>query len=220
MIKKKCSKCNVEKDHSCFFSDSKAKDGLYSSCKPCKNNSGDRIQRLEYQKEYKDKNKDKIKQFYENNKGAKLDYEKKYYEQNKDNVLLSCKKYREENKDKINLAYKNRYNNDILFKIRVLLRARLYHAIKDNQKTGSAVSDLGCSVEEFKIYLESKFESWMTWENHGKYIKDIKTWQIDHIKALANFDLSKKEELLNACHYTNLQPKLSEDNLKKSDKYE
>ena len=213
MIKKKCSKCNIEKDHNCFFSDSKAKDGLYSSCKQCKNNSSDKMKRLVYQKEYKDKNKDKIKQFYENNKEAKLDYEKKYYEQNKDKVLLTCKRYREENKDKISLTYKNKYNNNLLFKIGVLLRARLYHAIKDDQKSGSAISDLGCSIDVFKSYFESKFQEGMTWENHGE-------WHIDHIRPLSSFDLTNEEEFKTACNYSNLQPLWAEDNLKKSDKYE
>ena len=60
----------------------------------------------------------------------------------------------------------------------------------------------------------------MTWDNHGPYDKNRKTWHIDHVLPLASFDLTKKEELLKACHYMNLQPKLAIDNIKKGSKHE
>ena len=40
----------------------------------------------------------------------------------------------------------------------------------------------------------------MTWKNHGTI------WEIDHIKACSNFDLTKLEEQKQCFHYTNLQP--------------
>jgi hypothetical protein len=40
----------------------------------------------------------------------------------------------------------------------------------------------------------------MNWGNHGV------TWEIDHIKACSNFDLTKLEEQKQCFHYTNLQP--------------
>lgn len=41
---------------------------------------------------------------------------------------------------------------------------------------------------------------------------------IDHIKPLASFDLTDRSQFLEACHYTNLQPLWSEDNIEKSNK--
>jgi len=93
------------------------------------------------------------------------------------------------------------------------LRVRLRHAIKAKSKMGSAVSDLGCSIEDFMAYMEAKFKDGMTWENHGLY-----GWHIDHITPLISFDLTDREQFLQACHYTNLQPLWAKDNLSKSNK--
>jgi hypothetical protein len=91
------------------------------------------------------------------------------------------------------------------------LRSRLYQAIRWESKAGSAVSDLGCSIPELKQYLESKFQPGMTWDNYGQ-------WHIDHINPLAKFDLTDREQFLQACHFTNLQPLWAVDNLAKRDK--
>jgi len=40
-------------------------------------------------------------------------------------------------------------------------------------------------------------------------------WHIDHKKALANFDLTDREQFLQAMHYTNLQPLWAKDNISK-----
>ena len=53
----------------------------------------------------------------------------------------------------------------------------------------------------------------MTWDNYGYY-----GWHIDHITPLASFDLTNRQQLLEACHYTNLQPMWAKDNMTKSDK--
>lgn len=90
------------------------------------------------------------------------------------------------------------------------LRSRLNKAIQGDYKSGSAVFDLGCSIDEFKVYMESKFQAGMSWGNWGR-----KTWHIDHIKPVSSFDLSNREELLKACHYTNLQPLWAKDNMAK-----
>ena len=64
---------------------------------------------------------------------------------------------------------------------------------------------LGSSFEEIKIYLESKFEAWMNWENYGKYNGEFNYgWDIDHIEPLSK--AKTEEELVKLNHYTNLQP--------------
>jgi hypothetical protein len=153
---------------------------------------------------------------------SKRESAREYYHKNKEEIKEKQKQYRGENRQKFRDTSKNwyenngrdyyskRYNNDIDFKIRATLRSRLNSAIKINQKAGSAVSDLGCSIDELKSYLESKFEDGMTWDN---WTRD--GWHIDHIKPLASFDLTNEEQFKKACHYSNLQPLWAEENLKK-----
>jgi hypothetical protein len=107
--------------------------------------------------------------------------------------------------------HKQRYNNDIQYRIKHNLRTRLNSAVKNNSKTGSAIKDLGCSIEQLKAHLESQFLSGMNWDNYGE-------WHIDHIDAISKFDLINTEELKKACHYSNLQPMWAKDNLSKGDK--
>lgn len=61
---------------------------------------------------------------------------------------------------------------------------------------------------ELRAHLETRFLPGMTWENYG-------AWHIDHVRPLASFDLTDRAQLLQACHYTNLQPLWARDNRSK-----
>ena len=150
-----------------------------------------------------------------NKEKIKLRY-KKWYDANKDKTKIRLKEYRKSNKEKIykqQLRWKRANKNNPKFKLPVLLRKRLNDALRNNYKSGSAVRDLGCTIDELKSYLESKFLPGMTWDNWT-----IDGWHIDHIKPLSSFDLSDRKQMLEACHYTNLQPLWATDNLSKGDK--
>ncbi len=152
------------------------------------------------------------KRYEEYNKDALQKYQAEYYKKHSEKKKLDRKKYVENNRGKINKAERNKKKRDPNFKIACNLRSRLRSVIKRNQKIGSAVKDLGCSVSELKIYLEKQFylhpktKLKMTWENYGLF-----GWQIDHIKPFCSFDLTNKKQFLEACHYTNLQPLWAED---------
>lgn len=64
----------------------------------------------EYQKEYYEKNKEKIKEqikeYYEENKEDIIPKMKEYYKNNREKILLQKKEYRENNREKINQTIK------------------------------------------------------------------------------------------------------------------
>lgn len=87
------------------------------------------------------------------------------------------------------------------------LRSRIKPYVKD---TKPACSLLGCTIEELKVHLEQCFyfhktHGPMTFENYG-------TWELDHIRPLASFDLKNPAQLAQALHYTNLQPMWRDEN--------
>jgi len=141
----------------------------------------------------------------------------KYRKDNYDKVRAYHAKRYQENKEhirNIQKDYESRMRkSNTEWKIKKNLRVRLYCALKNNQKKGSAIKELGCSVEFLKGYLSSMFKDGMTWDNYGE-------WHIDHIKPLSLFDLTDKKQFKIACHYTNLQPLWAEENFKKSNYYD
>ncbi len=110
--------------------------------------------------------------------------------------------------EKYRTKQKNRRVNDIQFRLSVQLRVRLWQAVKTDSKQGSAVKELGCSIEELKKHLEKQFSKGMTWKNWSRY-----GWHIDHIRPLSSFNLKNKDEFLQAVNYKNLRPLWSKDNL-------
>ena len=95
------------------------------------------------------------------------------------------------------------------------LRGRIYVALKRSVKSESTMKLLGCSIEFFKEYFQSKFTEGMNWE---VYMKG--GIHIDHIKPCKEFDLTDPAQQKLCFHYTNLQPLWELDNLKKGASYE
>ena len=70
---------------------------------------------------------------------------------------------------------------------------------------------LGCSYEDFKEYIESLWEPWMNWDNHGLYNgSEGYGWDIDHRVPISS--AITEEELLKLNYFTNLQPLCSKVN--------
>jgi hypothetical protein len=106
--------------------------------------------------------------------------------------------------------YKERYRTDAKYRLKLQTRSLIYTALKKNNisKKEGTEKMLGCSIEEFKAYLESLFQPGMSWDNMGRA-----GWHIDHICPCSQ--AQNEEELIKLQHYTNLQPLFENDNLAK-----
>lgn len=168
-------------------------------------------------KNYYEKHKDRL-----NNKNkiwriGKEEYLKRYekdrYAKNPELYKTKHKVYSKNNRLVVNCYVRNKYANDLQFKIKCLMGSRLRSALRNKQKMGKTLDLIGCSIPELETHIEKQFKPGMSW-NNWRY----KGWHIDHIIPISLFDLSNKEELLKACHFTNLQPMWSEENHKKGNR--
>jgi hypothetical protein len=169
-------------------------------------------------KSYRDNNKEKIDSYLLENKEKRKEVQKKYREENKDklgkqkkeyylNNKDSIKNYRIENKEKIASIKKEKIKNDPIFALSTKIRVSLSNSFKrfGFSKNSKSEEILGCSFYELKIYIESKFQDWMTWENRGLYNGELNYgWDIDHIIPISL--ALTEEDVIRLNHYTNLQP--------------
>lgn len=221
MENKICSKCGLEKPSS-EFRDKR------NQCKPCE---------LEINRQYKAKNKNKLKEYsikyynenlgkikkrlkenkqvrdnYEKNNKEKINtYKQNWKTKNPDKYKETYKKYYKNNKVKIqqgkNIWRKQKLKTDICFKLKEKLRQIISESLRKQNytKKSRTYEILGCTYEQFKLHLESQFESWMNWDNYGKYNGELNHgWDIDHIKPLASSTC--ENDIIRLNHYTNLRP--------------
>lgn len=244
---KKCAGCGNKLPICKFYKSKKNKDGIRGKCIDCFSLYSKKEEVKEKKRQYgktergKESHKRAARKYLQTENGKKLrcistkkhqktkkykdtkreyrkgdthrEYQKIYRENpiNKEHRRLQqieyrkTTKYRESLKTPINKLKKNLYS-------------RLRGALKGKIKVGSHVRDLGCTIEELRIHIEKQFTDGMAWENWGRIDSPYKAWNIDHIIPISSFDLTKREELLKACHYTNLQPLWAVENIKKSNK--
>ena len=192
-----------------------------------KENKEDIIQSVQ---SYYSENRDKVaqykKDYWENNKEKLSKKNKDYYQDNKDILDLKNKEYNRENrqelnkkrnirnkKNKIHLKITERRQNDAVFRISQNIRTYIRNSFKYKgyKKTTKTEIILGCTFKEFKSHIESIFESWMTWDNYGKYNGDFNYgWDIDHIIPISS--AKTEEDVLKLNHFSNLRPLCSYTN--------
>ena len=166
----------------------------------------------------KNYHKQRNKKIYQENKESIKISNHEYYLNNKDKVKYSNQKWTKENPQKnaarVKKYQKHRNATDPNYFLRGKLRGILSRIIREQnikKEDLHALELLGCSVEDFRKHIEDQFKEGMTWANHGE-------WHLDHIKPLSSFDLTQKENMKVALHYTNHQPLWARDNLLKGDK--
>jgi hypothetical protein len=193
-----CIICEKEKELKDFDKKKSTLDGHRNQCKDCLyKKRRERFQLLtDFEKEeYRIKSNERSKKYWKNNI-EDVDFKLRQKNKRRENHLKRME--------------------DPLYKLKVSFSRRLNKLLKRvecNKSTNKPyyLDKLGCSFEEFKVYLESKFEDWMTWENYGKYNGELNYgWDIDHIIPLSK--AIKENEIYELSHYMNLQPLCSRIN--------
>lgn len=175
----------------------------------------------EKQREYYERKGKKLaKEYYQNNKENRKEYQSVYFQNNKEEQskknrerYLSNKekydetinKWREENRERLKIRQRNYMREYRKQSSTYQLRENVGHYIRQAlinsiPKSGTYKKYLGCSIKEYKQYLEKQFTSEMNWENYGTY------WEIDHINPISKFDFNIDDNIYAAFHYTNTQP--------------
>jgi hypothetical protein len=177
MLTKICTKCNIEKEieNFSFRKDSQCHRG---ACKVCNNN------RYRYRaKDYYHQNKEKCKKTFQNWKNNNPDWHAEYRKNNKTKLAL----------------YKQNRRKDPLFKL-IESRRHRRNLILKNHNSFISATNLGCSVDEWKQYIENQFDENMTWNNYGKY------WHLDEIIPCSAWDQSNIDHQKACWHYLNSRP--------------
>jgi hypothetical protein len=160
------------------------------------------------EKKYRDKNKERLDEYYKEWSKNKKEYRKEY-----------LKQYREKNIDKIRETKRNyqkhKRHTDPIYKLISNFRTAIYIVLKENKldKYSNYFNMVGYSALDLKEHLEKRFKNDMSWENYGE-------WHIDHIKpiSLFIFESVDDKEFKECWSLDNLQPMWGVENIKKSNK--
>jgi len=209
IITKECPKCNRNLPKTTEFFHKRGSN-LGSYCKDCmkadreKNKEANDLRKRQWYQQNREHCLAKGKVRLESKKEEIKEYRKEYYQKNKVYV-----------KQKVKENITKRRKVDPIFRMVEAMRSNFRNCLLGLSKGKRTLEYLGCTMDEFWVYLQSRFTDGMTKENYGM-------WHIDHIKPLSKFDFTKedKEEQLSlAWHYTNLQPLWAADNLTKHAKF-
>lgn len=217
-----CTGCNIEKPIEDFkLIVRRGKKVPFSKCNDCykeyykqlnkKSHEKNKVKRLAARKEYSEKNKDKRKEYDKQNRDKINEANRNRYTKDSVKYKERVKEYQNKNKSILREKRRNRETErrktDELFRLKKNIRCLIRKGFNKLKTPKSAKTEqiLGCTYEEFKSYIESKFEPWMNWSNYGLYNGEpLYGWDIDHIQPLKTAKTS--EDVIRLNHHTNLQP--------------
>jgi hypothetical protein len=185
--KRKCSYCENYFELDKFNKNKGVSDGLNSSCKNCEHI---------ITAKYRDSHREEIRK-RDNAKGPHK--WAMFKETHKEEIEQKKKKRELINQEK-----------RVLAKIARSIRARIRDSIKRKSNGGRSTGLLGCDILFFRDYIESLFDSNMSWNNYGYY-----GWHLDHIIPCVMFDMTNDDDVKKCFHYTNYQPLWRRDNQSK-----
>ena len=104
---------------------------------------------------------------------------------------------------------KKRRRTDINYRLIFITRSRIHQALKGKTKSASTINILRIDLNTYRKWIEFQMTADMTWDNN----------EIDHVKAICLLDVSKDEELREACYWKNTQPLVKEVHQQKGIKF-
>ena len=125
-------------------------------------------------------------------------YKKQYFQQNKERISENKKQY-----------VKNRIKTEGNYLLMVYTRNRIHKSSKGMMKQSSSRDILGIDIETYRKRIEWQMTPDINWS----------TIEIDHVKPICWFDISKDEELKKAFSWKNTQPLLKYDHHLKATKF-
>jgi hypothetical protein len=128
-----------------------------------------------------------------------------YYKNNKTYHLNKTREYGIKHKDHLNEVRRLKYDHDKNYRLKVRLRARFGAVVDHKYKSASVIRLIGCTLDYFNKYIETKFSDGMSWSNYDE-------WHYDHIIPCDYFDLTLKSEQEKCFHWSNFQPLWKHDN--------
>jgi len=213
---KTCISSKQEKAFIDFSNNSRRPDGKHSYCKDCSNQKN-----KEWREKNPEKNKDTIKKWRKDNADKIREYKrtrkptekekegrKLWEEKNAEKLKQYQKEYKSKNKDRLSKMEYLRKKNSPTYRAICNIRSRTSTLCSNIGaiKNSSITKSIGLSIDDFKLYIESKFVDGMSWDNYGE-------WHIDHIIPLHT--AKTIDDVMKLNNYKNLQPLWWFDNLKK-----
>lgn len=168
---KQCSKCKQWLDKSNFNKDKRKKDGLSSYCKTCANNDA--------------------KLYYERHREQKLQYQRKYKEENRNIINERSRNYYQSNHDRIVIKRRENYQiykDNVTFRLNNIMHKVLWRAIRENNINIKYINVLGYTAQQLKEHLEKQFDESMNWQNYGS------CWEVDHIIPINMFNYQSVDD--------------------------
>ena len=194
---KYCNRPDVKQRKKEYYKDSVIKQRIKEYHAEYYKNPNVKQKRKEYQKEYNKNlvNRQRIKE-------QQKEYQKEY---NKN--LVNRQRLKEYLKDK----YK-----DPLVKLRLTISHYIYKGLKTvnlNKTPKGSMLYINYTMIQLKQHIESQFEDWMTWKNHG--VIQEGNWQLDHIIPQTSYDWTDENEIKKCWDLRNLRPLCSIENSSK-----
>ena len=193
MESKKCKDCEEVKSIDFFYKKSGRKNQWLPYCKPC--------------------------HLARNNKARKSNPNTKERTSRNWKEYSSREEVKERRRQYAREYYRKRSQEDPFYVLKTRMGSWILREIKKNNgsKDSSVWEHLPYTPEELKQHIESQFEDWMTWKNHGN---GKGCWNLDHIYPHSKlpYDSLEHPNFQKCWALSNLRPLSWEENQKKRDK--